>query len=74
MTDFEKQVLKEAKIKYAAVVEAAIDGDDERAHSKEDDLRVFVIENILKVDDVLAGKLRNMALRTNKLAFYRWCA
>jgi CHASE3 domain sensor protein len=49
-------------------------GDDEVAHSREDDLRKDFIEYVASLqNESLAAKARAV-LETEKIDFYRWCA
>lgn len=54
---------------------AAKEGDDERAHSKEDALRELALKTIFKSEDLdEIKKIAKFALKTKKLEFSRWCA
>ena len=56
---------------------AKIAGDDERAHSKEDELHVAVLREIaynVRLTGDEAGVLAAEALRTTEIEFERWCA
>ena len=48
--------------------------DDEKAHSLEDDLHIFVLTKIWQGDFGAASEWAGMALETQKYDFERWCA
>ncbi len=54
-----------------------IQGDDELAHSKEDQLRRDILEAIVNNPSLTKGAIRELAriaLSTEALDFERWCA
>lgn len=51
----------------------AIAGDDESAHSEEDDLRRDVLQAIADGNPIAAA-LASLALTTSEIEFSRWCA
>lgn len=54
-------------------IEASV-GDDESAHSLEDELRRDLLEAIAEGRCTSPGHCARIALRTEKLDFRRWCA
>ncbi len=52
----------------------SVAGDDERAHSKEDDLHQDVLHNIANGTAESPQEMARLALTTSEIEFYRWCA
>lgn len=65
--------LDEVNAKVAKIREAATSGDDESAHSMEDDLHYAVLCVISELGGP-AGELAAAALATSHIDFYRWCS
>ncbi len=63
---------EEALAMLQTVQAAAQDGDDEKAHGREDDLRQNVLEAIMRGQgDAVA--LAAIALTSSQYKFSRWC-
>jgi hypothetical protein len=63
---------EEALAMLQAVQAAAQDGDDEKAHGREDDLRQRVLEAVMRGEgDAVA--LAAIALTSGQYEFSRWC-
>jgi len=56
----------------ASIKKAAEDGDDEMAHSEEDNLRALFLDSLLK-DPKYAEQVMQI-LSTDDTDFARWCA
>lgn len=63
-------------ISLSGIQEKAAKGDNEVAHSNEDDLRELVLQRIAKADMTIeqAKFLASLALETNNIDFTRWYA
>jgi hypothetical protein len=67
--------IDEAHVAFERVAAMANIGDDEAAHSLEDDLHRAVLRHIADRPTSRAnGQLARLALRTQHLNFARWCA
>ena len=64
-------------MQIGAIVRAANDGDDERAHGLEDELAWGLIEAIANAEPDESRLLRSFArdaMTVRELDFHRWCA
>lgn len=62
------------EIKNAIELIVQIKGDDERAHSEEDELRAGFIQHVAANGPADLAAMTREVLKTDEIDFARWCA